>query len=409
VRAVAGVLHGGDFYRPEDQGDNEYAPDRDLAIKAFAWPILVQAAGLAQRAGDKLGLTPAGRKALTPPPQEVIRAAWRKWRTSTLLDEFSRVEAIKGQGKGGLSALASRRKAVLDGLAACPAGAWFAVGDFFRFLRATGRDFTLAHRTEHLYIAEHYYGNHGDEGGHLWELLQGRYTLAVLFEYVATLGLIDVAYLPPQRARDDFRARWGADDYACLSRYDGLLYLRVNALGAWCLGLAERYEPPARPVAEVLQVLPNLDVVVRRPPLTAADRLLLERFAEQRSEDVWHLTADRVLPVLEAGGSLDELAEFLSARSPGPLPQTAAVFLDDLRHRARPAARPGGGAAGGVRRRGAGGHAGRRPAAARQVPAGGRARPSVPGRRRGRRPQGPAPPGLRPAATGGLTGRDLLN
>ena len=145
-QAVADVLLDGDFYTAEDQDESKYDPAFDLAIKAFAWPMIVQAAGLTQKTGDDLTLTPAGRKALSKPAPEVLRAAWHKWRTTTLLDEFSRVEAIKGQGKARLSALASRRKAVLDGLSKCPVGRWFTADDFFRFLRATDRDFVLAHR-----------------------------------------------------------------------------------------------------------------------------------------------------------------------------------------------------------------------------------------------------------------------
>ena len=41
-----------------------------------------------------------------------------------------------------------------------------------------------------------------------WEILQARYALCVLFEYAATLGLIDVAYVPPADAREDFRRLW---------------------------------------------------------------------------------------------------------------------------------------------------------------------------------------------------------
>jgi hypothetical protein len=264
----------------------------------------------------------------------VIHSAYRKWRSSTLLDEFSRVEAIKGQGKGGLSALAGRRKAVLEGLAACPAGAWFAVDDFFRFLRATDRDFVVAHRPYDLYIAEHYYGNLGYESRNDWDQLQGRYILVMLFEYVATLGLVDVAYLPPQGARDDFGDRWGTDDLSCLSRYDGLRYLRINPLGAWCLDQAEHYEAPEAPVVDVLQVLPNLEIVVKQPPLPASDRLALDRFAEAQSEGVWKLTPEKLLAVQEEGGTLDELEGFLQTHSTAPLPQTVEVFLKDQRQRA---------------------------------------------------------------------------
>jgi hypothetical protein len=156
----------------------------------------------------------------------------------------------------------------------------------------------------------------------------------VLFEYAATLGLVDVAYLLPQGARTDYHGHTGSDSLSCLSRYDGLQYFRLNALGAWCLDLAERYEPPAREVARVLRVLPNQDVVVINPPLPPGDRMLLERFGERRSDDVWRLTAERILGAVEEGGSLDELTEFLAAQSVEGLPHPVEVFLGDLRHKA---------------------------------------------------------------------------
>jgi hypothetical protein len=335
MKHVAEVLLGGDFYGPDDQGEYEHAPDSDLAIKSFAWPMLVQAGGLTNKQGDNLELTPAGRKALSRPASETIRSIWKNWHTSQLLDEFSRIEEIKGQGKARLSALANRRKAVIEALAACPIDAWFNMEDFFRFMRATGRDFEVAHEIYNLYIAEHQYGNLGYEGKERWEMLQGRYILALFFEYAATLGLIDVAYVPPQGVRDDYRDRWGTDDLGCLSRYDGLICIRINPLGAWCLGLTQQYEPPATAGADLLQVLPNYDIVVRHPPLPASDRLLLDRFADAESPAVWRLKPAKLLAVLEAGGSVEELEEFLAARTRAELPQTVRVFLDDIRRQAK--------------------------------------------------------------------------
>jgi len=46
----------------------------------------------------------------------------------------------------------------------------------------------------------------------------------------------------PCGARDDYRALWGADQYAYLSRYDGLLAVRVNELGTAIL-----HDPGALP------------------------------------------------------------------------------------------------------------------------------------------------------------------
>jgi hypothetical protein len=335
LKAVASVLSEGDFYQDADRCEWEYDPASDLAMKAFAWPMLLQAAGLAGIAGSKLQLTPAGRKATTRPAHEVIRQTWGKWLKTTLLDEFSRVDVVKGQqSKGGMTAVAPRRQAVVEGLEDCPVGKWIDIEELFRLLKASVQGFQVVRDSWKLYIGELQYGSFGYDANHTWEGLQGRFTLAFLFEYAATLGLVDVAYISPVHARNDFRDRWGTDDISCLSRYDGLMYFRINPLGAWCLGLAETYEPQATAAERVLKVLPNLDVVSTDKPPPAADVLFLERFAERRSESVWHLSRDRILAAVEQGLAVAELKEFLASRIEGSLPRTAEVFLDDLEEKA---------------------------------------------------------------------------
>jgi hypothetical protein len=83
-----------------------------------------------------------------------------------------------------------------------------------------------------LHLDDPYHGSLGRAGAAAWAVLEGRYALCVLFEYAATLGVIDVAYTDPAGARDDYRGLWGGDRRSRLSRYDGLLAVRVNELGA---------------------------------------------------------------------------------------------------------------------------------------------------------------------------------
>jgi hypothetical protein len=279
-----------------------------------------------------LQLTAAGRKATTRPAHEVIRQVWTKWQKTTLVDEFNRVSIIKGQqSKGrGLTAVAPRRDAVVSVLEECPAQKWIAIDEFFRLIKASDEGLEVTHDDWKLYLFEQQYGSFGFNARYPWEALQGRFVLAFLFEYAATLGLLDVAYVPPNGARNDYHDRWGTDDLSCLSRYDGLLYFRINTLGAWCLGLAESYEAPAVSLGPLLKVLPNRDIVAADRPLDAADALFLERFAERKSDAVWHLEAPRVLEAVEKGLTVQELKEFLAARNEGELPQTVAVLLDDL-------------------------------------------------------------------------------
>jgi len=325
------VLTEGDFYREDECEKDAWEPSHDLTMKPFAWPLLIQAAGLATTTGSKLQLTPAGRIALTKPAHQVIDQIWSRWSKNKLLDEFNRIDVIKGKNaRSGLTAVEPRRQVIVDGLCGCPPGQWVSIGAFFRYLKASQSQFEIARDPWTLYLWDQESGSFGYTAQYTWETLQGRYTLAFLFEYAATLGLIDVAYISPIGARNDFRDRSGTDDFSSLSRYDGLAFFRVNALGAFCLGLAPTYEPPVPVVERTLRVLPNLDVVAidRAPP--KADALFLERIAEHKSEVVWQLSREKILAAVESGMVFGEVREFLASRIEGELPQTAEVFLSDL-------------------------------------------------------------------------------
>ena len=151
----------------------------------------------------------------------------------------------------------------MTALKQCPVGRWVQVDDFFRFMIAAALRFEVTREPWDLYISDPQYGSLGYEGYHDWEILQGRYTLCLLFEYAATLGMIDVAYVNPAGVRRDYREMWGTDDLEFLSRYDGLIAFRLNALGAYGLGLARTYEPEQIEARAQLTVLPSLQINVR--------------------------------------------------------------------------------------------------------------------------------------------------
>jgi hypothetical protein len=239
VRLVEDALVAGDYY---DAADLEAAHHADVPhdggepIAAFAWPMLLQAGGLARLAGTGLELTPRGEALLARPSYLALGELWDRWRRSVSHDELSRIEAIRGQRKAGtLTAAARRRAAVADGLAAVQPGVWIDVDTLFGILRTQPAPLAVARSPLarwRLYLVDPCRGSLGPVGATAWNALEGRYALCVLFEYAATLGVIDVAYAGPRGARDDYRALWGADHYDSLSRYDGLAAVRVNDLGA---------------------------------------------------------------------------------------------------------------------------------------------------------------------------------
>ena len=149
-------------------------------------------------------------------------------------------------------------------------------------------------------------------------MLPGLYALAFLFEYAATLGLLDIAYITPEFARQDFQERF-LHGLRCLSRYDGLLHVRINTLGAWCLGMMATYQAEASPPEPAWQIQLKVVVETMGPALTAAELLFLEQFADRKSALLWLLNLDKVQAAMTATeSSFQELIDFLMKKSSTP-------------------------------------------------------------------------------------------
>lgn len=324
---LTGQVAGGDFYHwmpKENKWDQEIGP-----IKAFAWPLLLQAGGLAQKNGIKLALTPAGLKALKMPPADALRGLWRKWLKSTLLDEFSRMDDIKGQKSAGkhMTAVAPRRAAIAGALQDCPVGSWIEVDRFSQYMVASGQTFSVTYDPWKLYLSDPNYGSLGYDGSNGWNILQFRYLLCFLFEYAATLGVVDIAYVPPESAREDFHGMWGADDMAYLSRYDGLTHFRLTPLGAYCLGLSEAYQPETLRSTVRLSVLPGLQINVAAGHLGPEEALFLDTWAVQSTPECWRLERAKLISAIEKGLDVAEFVAFLEARDDQPLPEAVEALF----------------------------------------------------------------------------------
>jgi hypothetical protein len=337
IRKIDALLLGGDWYGADDDQDlPRYAGGPIRPIRPFAWPLLLQAAGLAKIDGSKLVLTPKGKKALSQPFHEVVKHLYDRWRQKGAPDELRRVDAIKGQTSKGvrLTAPVDRRLVIEDALmACCPPGKWISVDDLFRQMKVEGHRFEVAGDLWKLYLVDANYGSLGYDGYGGFEVLEGRYVLAYLFEYLATLGLIDVGYSLPYAARADYTDRWGADELVFLSRYDGLRYLRLNALGAYCLGLAETYAPRAIEQPPLFKVGADLSLTLLRPA-QPAEELLLEQIATELADDRWALSADAILAIAADAEEFKRVRRFLEDSGDGEAPPELRELLDGVEQRA---------------------------------------------------------------------------
>ena len=320
VKMIGELLSGGDWYN-----DDEIGP-----MQAFAWPLLLQGGGLARSDGGSLALTPAGLKALKKDLAGGIKAAWKKWEKTALIDEFSRVTAIKGQQSGGgrtMTSPAKRRPMLNMLLEDLQPGRWISVDELARLiLSRDGYSFSMVNYEWKLYLFDPQYGylDYYDT----WPLLQFRYLLVYLLEYCATLGLLDVAYTKPHRALDDFRKCWGSDELEFLSHCDGLRYIRINDLGAYVLGHTESFL--AEKDTTMLYTFDGRDILsTGGGEIPPGQILFLDRIARRREIDRWRLSASSLMSAMGGAESLAEIRATLAASSPTGLnPEIELLFRE---------------------------------------------------------------------------------
>ncbi len=328
------VLYTGDFYAPDVETADEYDVQiGKLGIRPFAWPHLLLGSKFAKIENGKLALNRLGTKALELPPKEVIRLLWLAWLENDLFHEFNRIDVIAGQKakKNPLYPASVARQALSKGLAQMPSGKWIAIHDFFKFLIATGQGFNVIKEPWTLYISDQQYGSLGCDDV-TWEHLNGRFAQAFLLEYAATLGIIDVCLTLPWKSMTDHDDLWGADDLSALSRYDGLKYFRLTALGEWILGIKTSYEVKNPESRTQFKFLPNLELALTTQTIAASDKIIINRLCDQTSDNLWTLSKIKILNLLEQGISIEEIESQLTALSDNhSLPPIFRTFFDDLK------------------------------------------------------------------------------
>ena len=315
VKKISGELYDGDFYESKD----DIGP-----MQAFSWPLLLQGGGLAKLDGKGLKLTRSGTMALKKNLPAAIKTMWKKWEKSKLIDEFSRVTAVKGQKSAKGRAMTSpihRRPVINEALSCLEPGKWVAMDEMDRFMTSQNYVFSMTNYDWKLYFVSLEYGalEYFDTGA----LLNFRYLLIYFFEYCATLGLLDVAYQHPKNARPDYQSCWGAEDEPYLSHCDGLMYIRLNDLGAYVLGLTNEYSI----LNENEYIIQDADIVYTGKEIAPAEQSIqLDRFTIQQESNRWRISMDSLINAVKAGETINEIDKFinkLTSNKPKPV-------IDDL-------------------------------------------------------------------------------
>lgn len=321
---------------PESENQPWSPDDADPgAVRAYAWPLLLQQCGWAKAKGSKLQLTKAGREILDDFTFERYAAGVTTLIDKSDMDELLRVKIIKGQrgrrGSVGRRPPYYRRAAIATCLGSLPVGRWVSFEEANRVLYALGLNGTAYDEACYIYVGEAQYGG---LNGHEIEI--GRiYFRQLLGDALATLGVVDLGYSWPHYLMPELYDVWGSDDYCFATAYDGINHIRLTPLGRYCLGFEQSYTPPEMESRSLFKVLPNMDIVINDPAsFSPAEQSMIERVAVRSSDMVWRIAAKPLLAALEAGDSLDDILLILQNNSDNDLPQNVLQFLHDTANRA---------------------------------------------------------------------------
>src|SRR5690606_34549015 len=113
-------------------------------------------------------------------------------------DELTRIDAIKGMRARGikLTEPSLRRERIVEALSWCPTGVWISIEDFYRAVKIWHFDFEIeAGGLDKLYVGRRSQYEAWASWEDMWILTNGLYINTVLWEYLATIGALDLVYL----------------------------------------------------------------------------------------------------------------------------------------------------------------------------------------------------------------------
>jgi len=231
-------LVAGDFLNGQRVKDT-YDTIKPVGLVRFALGSGLVKLGARTGYNTTLVLSPMGWEWLIRPSADLLLDALEAWTHSDLFDEIDRIDHLRNANKPSdqRTPPSERRDKIIETLSWSPHNAWLSVDDFFTALKLWQHDFEVDPTLDAI----------DDMNGRKmsieelkdpWRAVQGAYTLVILFEILGSIGALDLAYTEPQHAPPFLEApteSWQRP-ITPYTRYDGLTYFRINALGAYLLG-----------------------------------------------------------------------------------------------------------------------------------------------------------------------------
>jgi hypothetical protein len=282
--------------------------------------------------GWRDGVSKKGREFLQTRDPELLLEAFEKWSEEGSFDELTRIPAIKKLKSKNtrLTKPADRRSKIIEALSWCPTDIWISIDDFYRAVMIWQFDFDVENPGYYRNLTFGYTNSYfeWESGNDYWRALKGLSINVVIWEYLATIGAVDIAYSHFDEAH--FALKGDYTEGEAYSDYDGLRFFRINPLGAYLLGQADEYVPSEPEVVGVLRISADKSLTVTHPDALTPDRQMMLELLVDGTADSYRLTAQKILDAISGGYDFPVILDFLSSNHDGALPAEISAWLAQL-------------------------------------------------------------------------------
>lgn len=323
------------------------------SIRGFAWIILLKIAGFVEYTDcGSIELTKAGKTLLSassPPTLETIQKIYDCFLKNAKYDEVMRIDTISNLNKFGewkpggpytteFTDSHERRALLIKTLIGSLSGTleenqktypWVTVANFSHYVQLHCPRFKVA-----SYLGEMTLGQNKKtvaRSPYRWRNLEGTYIKCFVMEYMATLGLVEIAYTIPTKEDDD------NDEIGFISAYDGLKAFRLTELGVYFIGLTQQ-KPDMSTVKQIsgkiFHITANLEVTAVVDHMLRCDQMMLDVSSDKVNEKTWRLNKKKLLNAIDDKNDfLFQFKAFLEQRTLSAMPKTVIHFFDDIEKR----------------------------------------------------------------------------
>lgn len=296
-----------------DYEEVEEVRNVEKTIRLFGLFQLMKASSLIQLDNNQIRLGEKADTFLKLTPVEKCKLLLEGYKNSQSIEELGRIPEHKLEWD--YNHPLHCRELILNHLSQCPLNEWISIQELMISIKKEDRKFLHAFGNIYLHNRDdNYYTSLND-----WTNINERFIQVVLLEYLAMMGIVDVAL---------------AVNYSDYERYYAVVYSRLTPFGGHILGVNDEYTYKKSISKSGFIIQPNFEIIVSEGSMKIIHTLFFDGFAEEISSHpvpIYKISFKSIVKALDQGMKVEDIIEYLERYKENPLPQNVCTTLEDWR------------------------------------------------------------------------------